>query len=169
MSCLHDNIWWAEPIPRTSHVTKVRLGKVTAFTNPRTEKLFKVPAFALFALKTADRFRLVYSIPKRRKGKVGRFWCNWLTVAGGFKWRAYYCSQTLVCTILALLSCTILINRDITEEWLRVEIWVQSVDICIPTKHNVNQWLVLPFLQCPRHWYQSLLNLSPFLYHGYWV
>ena len=148
------------------------LGKVTAFTNPRTEKLSKVPAFALFALKTADRFWLVYSIPKRRKGKVGRFWCNWLTVAGGFKRRADSCAQILVCTILALLSCTILINRDITEEWMVVEVWVQSVEICIlclATSRNVNQWLVLPFIQSPHYWYQTLPNLSHFLYHGYWV
>ena len=158
---------WA--YPENIACDKVILRKVAAFTNPRTEKLSKVPAFTLFALKAADRFRLVYSIPKRRKGKVGRFWCNWLTVAGGFKRRADSCAQTLVCTILALLSCTILINRDITEEWTCVEVWFQSVDVYIPTSHNVNPWLVLPFLQCPRHWYQSLLNLSHFLYHGYWV
>ena len=161
---------WA--YPENIACDKGILRKVTAFTNPRTGKLSKVPAFALFALKRTDRFRLVYSIPKRRKDKVGRFWCNWLTVAGGFKRRAYSCSQTLVCTILALLSCTILINRDITEEWLRLEVWVQSMDIyilCLATSRNVNQWLVLHYPQCPRHWYQSLLNLSHFLYHGYWV
>ena len=161
---------WA--YPENIACDKGILGKVTAFTNPRTEKLSKVPAFTLFALKRTDRFRLVYSIPKRRNGKVGRFWCNWLTVAGGFKRRAYSCAQTLVRTILALLSCTILINRDITEEWLRLEVWVQSMDICIlslATSHNVNQCLVLHYPQCPRHWYQSLLNLSHFLFHGYWV
>ena len=161
---------WA--YPENIACDKGILGKVSAFTNPRTEKLSKVPAFALFALKTADRFRLVYKISKRRKGKVGRFWCNWLTVTGGFKRRAYSCSQTLVCTILALLSCTILINRDITEEWMVVEVWIQSMEtciLCLATSHNVNQWLVLHYPQCPRHCYHSLLNLSHFLYHGYWV
>ena len=144
---------WA--YPENIACDKGILRKVTAFTNPRTGKLSKVPAFALFALKRTDRFRLVCSIPKRRKGKVGRFWCNWLTVAGGFKQRAYSCSQTLVCTILALLSCTILINRDITEEWMVVEVWVQSVEICILSlamSLNVNQCLVLHYPQCPRHW-----------------